>query len=528
MPKRSTRTPAKKAAADIEVETPATARRSGRSSRKAAEEEEVSASEQPVAKTPKPARKAAAKTPAKGTKRKAVDSSADEVEEGSDSEGSSSEPPVAQTPAKPTRKAPSRTPAKGTKRKAVELNPGESEEGSDNEGTGSDGPPAVVAKTPAKRARASAAPTKAPATSRKQKKEASATIVEETVGEDVVTVVTLVETSEVVTEELAEADTAAEVREKPFTRGKAAKKGKGRAESPVTDPAADDPMETEGVHSSDERAPTVVASQWSGSPAKPSILPVPVPASSPASGSGSSSKELLAARLAKLQKLKSLRNESQRANLEDVKTEFRKSKENPKDDERQERKREKAERGLAKQTAEMTGDDYQRQRSMAYSIEDVERWEEKEAAKELNADKGFSDYGQAQARKYNKLIRDMKPNVGEYQEQKAAHAESGAPDNAFYRDADSLSYANPEHRATREAAQRLVEDLQKQLSAINMRLVVNSNEKRKQFSRRREHNEDEDVTYINERNMQFNKKIARAYDKYTAEIKGNFERGTAL
>lgn len=52
--------------------------------------------------------------------------------------------------------------------------------------------------------------------------------------------------------------------------------------------------------------------------------------------------------------------------------------------------------------------------------------------------------------------------------------------------------------------------------------------RRSQFSRRRTHNEDADVTFINERNRNFNKKIARAFDKYTVEIKENLERGTAL
>jgi CRISPR/Cas system CSM-associated protein Csm4 (group 5 of RAMP superfamily) len=52
--------------------------------------------------------------------------------------------------------------------------------------------------------------------------------------------------------------------------------------------------------------------------------------------------------------------------------------------------------------------------------------------------------------------------------------------------------------------------------------------RRAQFSRRRTFNEDADVTFINERNRNFNKKIARAFDKYTVEIKENLERGTAL
>ncbi len=53
-------------------------------------------------------------------------------------------------------------------------------------------------------------------------------------------------------------------------------------------------------------------------------------------------------------------------------------------------------------------------------------------------------------------------------------------------------------------------------------------ENRKKFSRRRQHFEGEDVDYINERNKHFNKKIARAFDKYTVEIRQNLERGTAL
>lgn len=40
--------------------------------------------------------------------------------------------------------------------------------------------------------------------------------------------------------------------------------------------------------------------------------------------------------------------------------------------------------------------------------------------------------------------------------------------------------------------------------------------------------EGEDVTYINQRNKRFNQKISRNYDKHTAEIRQNLERGTAL
>ncbi len=54
------------------------------------------------------------------------------------------------------------------------------------------------------------------------------------------------------------------------------------------------------------------------------------------------------------------------------------------------------------------------------------------------------------------------------------------------------------------------------------------NGKRKEFSRRRRYREEKDIDSINERNEHFNRKIERAFGKYTVEIKNNLERGTAL
>jgi pre-mRNA-splicing factor SYF2 len=52
--------------------------------------------------------------------------------------------------------------------------------------------------------------------------------------------------------------------------------------------------------------------------------------------------------------------------------------------------------------------------------------------------------------------------------------------------------------------------------------------KRDKFSRRRKHDDDADIDYINERNMQFNKKLERFYNVHTKDIKDNLERGTAV
>jgi pre-mRNA-splicing factor SYF2 len=62
----------------------------------------------------------------------------------------------------------------------------------------------------------------------------------------------------------------------------------------------------------------------------------------------------------------------------------------------------------------------------------------------------------------------------------------------------------------------MVKDLDKQL------------EKKKNYSRKRAEKASNDIDYINERNMRFNRKIDSAYGRFTTEIKQNLERGTAV
>jgi pre-mRNA-splicing factor SYF2 len=82
-------------------------------------------------------------------------------------------------------------------------------------------------------------------------------------------------------------------------------------------------------------------------------------------------------------------------------------------------------------------------------------------------------------------------------------------------DPDPLAYGQAPP-VPKERVQALVEDMHE--AAL----------RRANWSRRRTFHEDKDVTYINKRNEVYNKKIERAFDPYTAEIKANLERGTAL
>ncbi|GAQ77882.1 pre-mRNA-splicing factor SYF2 [Klebsormidium nitens] len=109
---------------------------------------------------------------------------------------------------------------------------------------------------------------------------------------------------------------------------------------------------------------------------------------------------------------------------------------------------------------------------------------------------------------YKKRTNDVPYTQEEYEQAKAN-------DPNFYADDSNLQYGQSK-AVPQENVDRMVGELKAR------------EEKRKQFSRRRKFHEDKDIDSINERNAHFNRKIERAFGKYTVEIKNNLERGTAL
>jgi pre-mRNA-splicing factor SYF2 len=207
-------------------------------------------------------------------------------------------------------------------------------------------------------------------------------------------------------------------------------------------------------------------------------------------------------RKAKFEELKQKRRQGQTENRKILQTNS--TEKEGQESLKQKRKREEAEDLLLQQEEKS-----ERLTNLKYSIEDQERWNQKLAEKDQKLDKGFTDFTQIGAKKYQKMIKEFKPDLKLYNIQKTTV-------NDFYRDQNSLEYGSSSQKPTKEAMDRLVQELDKQVI------------KRGKFSKRRAFNESEDVTYINERNMRFNKKVNRAYDKFTTEIKANLERGTAL
>ncbi|KAF9164307.1 hypothetical protein BGX21_009360 [Mortierella sp. AD011] len=230
----------------------------------------------------------------------------------------------------------------------------------------------------------------------------------------------------------------------------------------------------------------------------------------------------MAERMEKLKGLRQKMNASKQANRADLMTEHQKSKINKREEAKKERLREEAEKLMAKRDAEEAGEDYERSQFWNYSAESVEKWNEKQEAKRIRMDNKFTDWDQVNHKKYLKQVGELKPNLAAYNAKKEAAMHTNedgelvvASDSGFYRDANSVAFLSDDKPDTL-AVDRLAADVAKQIDA------------RTRFSKRRAQRDDEDVNYINDANRRFNQKISRFYDKYTKEIRDDFERGTAL
>ncbi|KAL8773837.1 MAG: hypothetical protein Q9203_004277 [Teloschistes exilis] len=190
---------------------------------------------------------------------------------------------------------------------------------------------------------------------------------------------------------------------------------------------------------------------------------------------------------------------------------------------------------LLKADTEAEGEDFERKRAWDWTIEESEKWDKRMAKKEQHReDVAFQDYRQDARKIYKRQLREMKPDMEEYEREKAVAVQKAAmnggleiietengelaavdKNGTFYSTADSTDFI--ENKPQRTAVDRLVNDIKK---AEEVRL-------RKRRERGRG-DEEGDVIYINDKNKQFNQKLARFYNKYTAEIRDSFERGTMI
>lgn len=185
------------------------------------------------------------------------------------------------------------------------------------------------------------------------------------------------------------------------------------------------------------------------------------------------------------------------------------------------RKRDIAQHNLMKAEAEENGEDFERKRAWDWTVEESERWDKRLKKKEAHRDdQAFQDYRQDSRKVYKRQIRNMNTDLEGYEREKMKAVEKAAAsggleivetddgelvavdkDGTFYSTADSTGFV--EHKPPKEAVDRLVKDLQQ---AEDARL-------KKRKERMGANGEDGDVTYINEKNKNFNNKLNRFYNK---------------
>ncbi|OTB06908.1 hypothetical protein M426DRAFT_54698 [Hypoxylon sp. CI-4A] len=276
--------------------------------------------------------------------------------------------------------------------------------------------------------------------------------------------------------------------------------------------------------------PTQTAPAENTTPASESTPPAPAAVS--ASDAADKAKE----RMARFRALQARAKTSSDQNLAEASKESQRLATDPTALVSLNRRRDIATHKLLKAETEEAGDDFERKRAWDWTAEESERWDKRMKKKAVHRDNNaFQDYRQESNKVYKRQLRDMAPNMEQYEKDKIAAIEKAAAsggleiietedgeliavdkDGSFYSTADSTAFA--ENKPDKAAVDRLVSDLQK---AEEQRL-------RKRRERLAQNGDDGDVTYINEKNKQFNQKLARFYNKYTAEIRDSFERGTMI
>lgn len=255
-------------------------------------------------------------------------------------------------------------------------------------------------------------------------------------------------------------------------------------------------------------------------------------------------------RAARFAALRARNQASRKSNLAEVKHEAKRASTDPSQLTSLNRKRDIAQHKLLKAQVEESGEDFERKRAWDWTVEESERWDEKMAEKkERRENVAFQDYSAEAGKVYERQVGMMMGKAGAgaggaagwedrreaYEKEKGEALERAvrgggleiveAPDGeliavdkdgSFYSTADST--AALQNKPDRAAVDRLVADIKK---AEEVRL-------KKRRERGKDDGEDRDVTYINEKNKQFNMKLARFYNKYTADIRESFERGTAI
>jgi pre-mRNA-splicing factor SYF2 len=297
--------------------------------------------------------------------------------------------------------------------------------------------------------------------------------------------------------------------------------------------------ESKPVEALEEPQPVEAAEE--SQPVKDAEAPQPVqPAPEATAEESKKSEEDAAAkakdRMARFKALQARAKKSSETNFKEATLESQRLSTNPSELTALHRRHAIASHKLLKADTEEAGEDFERKRAWDWTVDESEKWDKRMKKKGAHRDNNaFQDYHQEANKSYKRQLRNVNVDLEKYEKQKMAAIEKAAAsggldivetedgeliavdkDGTFYSTADTTSFA--QNKPDKEAVDRLVKDLQR---AEEVRL-------KKRKERMAQNGEDGDVTYINEKNKQFNQKLSRFYNKYTAEIRDSFERGTMI
>lgn len=273
--------------------------------------------------------------------------------------------------------------------------------------------------------------------------------------------------------------------------------------------------------------------EQSTSPAPADALAAPTQTPEDAASSTTDPKAVLAARMARFKALQAQRTTGKKATQEAVLLETKRSAGS------------EAELAKAKHAADLASykllkaddPDFERKRAWDYTAQEDEAWAKRVSKKARNKDdNAFSDYRREANKVYKRQISQLsKVDMESYAAQRAERLQkqvaSGLLELVETEDGDVFTVDKEgrvntpveenyscDHKPSKEAVDRLVEQLEKGERA---RLKARA-------ARGLRDDDGGDVTYINQKNKQFNEKLARFYNRYTSEIRESFERGTAI
>lgn len=266
----------------------------------------------------------------------------------------------------------------------------------------------------------------------------------------------------------------------------------------------------------------------------------------------------LADRMARFRALQTRAKSSSASNLTAAQTEAHRLKNDPAQLAALQRRSAVAGHKLLKADVEDAGGDFERKRAWDWTVDESERWDERQRKKDAHRDdNAFSDYRREASKVYQRQLRNLgDPDLERYAANKMKAIEDAArrgtleivetedgemvavdKDGTFYGGSVDAISSFADNKPDKKAVDRLVGEMKKAEEVAA----------KKRRERAAKNGDDADVTYINDKNSkfalvlsslaakdanshaeQFNQKLSRFYNKYTAEIRDSFERGTMI